>query len=156
MFQSKSTLSSCLSAKELLARNRLDIWSLSDCNGTWTHNHLVHKPTLKHLAKLASLAIWFSVCLWTKRLWGSSPTAVTCYWLARQIENRSCGTGSVLGKVGVCIPLNGNFFYKRMKKEFILTWKRKYIKYQTQKTTSCSQAAIKTLTQGMNKLTGTS
>ena len=27
--------------------------SISDCNGTWTHNHLVRKGTLKHLAKLA-------------------------------------------------------------------------------------------------------
>ena len=26
---------------------------LSDCNGTRTHNHLVHKRTLNHLAKLA-------------------------------------------------------------------------------------------------------
>ena len=39
---------------------------------------------------------------------GLSPVAVTCYWLARQIENRSCGTGSILGRVGVCIPFNGN------------------------------------------------
>ena len=27
--------------------------SLSDCNGTRTHNHLVRKLTLNHLAKLA-------------------------------------------------------------------------------------------------------
>ena len=39
--------------KELHARNRYDIWSLSDCNGTWTHNHLVCKRTLNHLVKLA-------------------------------------------------------------------------------------------------------
>ena len=26
---------------------------LGDCNGTRTHNHLVHKRTLNHLAKLA-------------------------------------------------------------------------------------------------------
>ena len=35
----------------------------SDCNGTRTHNHLVHKRTLNHLAKLASLAKWLSVRL---------------------------------------------------------------------------------------------
>ena len=34
--------------------------SLSDCNGTRTHNHLVHKQTLNHLGKM-----------------GSSPLAVT-------------------------------------------------------------------------------
>ena len=34
-----------------------------DCNWTRTHNHLVHKWTLNHLAKLAVL------CLWTKWLW---------------------------------------------------------------------------------------
>ena len=39
-FQSESTLYSCLNVKELLARNRRDIWSLSDSSGIWTHNHL--------------------------------------------------------------------------------------------------------------------
>ena len=29
------------------------VYSLSDCNWTLTHNHLVHKRTLNHLAKLA-------------------------------------------------------------------------------------------------------
>ena len=52
-FQSKSTLHSCLNVKELLARSRGKIWSLSDCNWTRTHNHLVRKRTLSHLAKLA-------------------------------------------------------------------------------------------------------
>ena len=28
------------------------VWSFSDCNGIQTHNQLVHKETLKHLAKL--------------------------------------------------------------------------------------------------------
>ena len=56
-FQSKSTLYICLNVKELLARNRLDIWSLSDCNGTRTHNHFVCKWKLNHLANLAT---WLS------------------------------------------------------------------------------------------------
>ena len=56
-------------ANELLARNRGVIWSLSKCNKTRTHNHLVRKQTLKHLAKIASLAKCLSVCLWTKCLW---------------------------------------------------------------------------------------
>ena len=43
--------------------------SLSDGNRTWTHNHLVRQQTLNHLAKLASLAKWLSVCLQTKWLW---------------------------------------------------------------------------------------
>ena len=71
-FQSESTLYSCLNVKELLARSRREIWNLSDCNWTRTHNHLVHKRTLNHiakLAKLASLAKWLSVRLWTKWLW---------------------------------------------------------------------------------------
>ena len=33
----------------LFARNRSNIWSLSDCNGTRTHNHLVRKRTLNQL-----------------------------------------------------------------------------------------------------------
>ena len=42
-----------MSVKELLAQSRWEIWSLSDCNWTQTHNHLVCKWTLNHLAKLA-------------------------------------------------------------------------------------------------------
>ena len=34
---------------EFRARNRCDIWSLSDSNGIRTHNHLVRKRTLNHL-----------------------------------------------------------------------------------------------------------
>ena len=56
-FQSESTLYSCLNAKEVLARNSCHIGSLSDCKGTRTHNHLLRKRTLNHLAKLAK---WLS------------------------------------------------------------------------------------------------
>ena len=41
-FQSESTLYSFLNVKELLARNRHKIWSLSDCNWTRTQNHWYH------------------------------------------------------------------------------------------------------------------
>ena len=58
-FQSESTIYSCLNVKELLARSRLEIWNLSDCNWTRTHNHLVHKRTLNHLAKLAFFFLFF-------------------------------------------------------------------------------------------------
>ena len=68
-FQSGSTLSSCLNVNELLAQNKHNIWSLSDCNRTRTHNHLICKWTLNHSAKRASLATWLTVCLWTKLLW---------------------------------------------------------------------------------------
>ena len=57
-FQSESTLSSCLNVKELLARNRCKILSLNDWNETRIHNHLVHKWTLNHLAKLVK---WLSM-----------------------------------------------------------------------------------------------
>ena len=53
VFQSESILYSCLNVKYLLAQNRREIWSLSDCNGTRTYKHLVSKQTLNHLAKLA-------------------------------------------------------------------------------------------------------
>ena len=49
--QSESTLYSCLNVKELLARNRRDIWSLSGSNGVRSHNHLVCKWTLNHLTE---------------------------------------------------------------------------------------------------------
>ena len=47
--------------------------SLSDSNGIRTHNHLVCKQTLNHLAKLASLAKWLSIRLRTKWLWVRIP-----------------------------------------------------------------------------------
>ena len=50
-FQNESTLYSSLNIKELLARNRREIWCLSDCNGTRTHKQLVRKRTLNHLVK---------------------------------------------------------------------------------------------------------
>ena len=59
-FQSESTLYSCLNVKELLARNTRDIWGLSDCNGTRTHNHLVRKRTFNHLGKLAKCTVQIS------------------------------------------------------------------------------------------------
>ena len=65
-FPSESTLYSCLNVKELLARSRCKIWSISDCNLTWTQNQLVCKWTLNHLAKLAK---WLSVSLRTKWFW---------------------------------------------------------------------------------------
>ena len=71
-FQGESTLYSCLNLKEFLARSRREIWSLSDCNWTRTHNHLVHRQTINYLAKLtklASLVEWLSVRLWTMWLW---------------------------------------------------------------------------------------
>ena len=55
---SRTTLCSCLNFKELLARNRRDILSLSECNGIRTHNHLVHKRTLNHLT---NWPVWLNV-----------------------------------------------------------------------------------------------
>ena len=59
----------CLNVKELLTWSRRHISSLRDSNVIQTHNHLAHKRTLNHLAKLACLAKWLSVCLQTKWLW---------------------------------------------------------------------------------------
>ena len=68
--QSESTLYSCLNAKEPLAPNRRDIWSLSDSNSTRTHNHLVHKQTFKHSPKLAKwLSCVVSTCLYVAFDW---------------------------------------------------------------------------------------
>ena len=61
-FQSESTLYSYLNVKELLACSKCKIWSLSDYDRTQTHNHLAHKRTLNHLAKLAK---WLSCAVST-------------------------------------------------------------------------------------------
>ena len=72
-FQSESTSYSYLNVKELLTRNRRDIWSSSDCNGTPIYNQLVRKRTPNYLAKLASLAKWLSFRLRIKWLWVRVP-----------------------------------------------------------------------------------
>ena len=65
-FQRKSTLYSCLNIKEVLARNRHEIWSLSDSNWTRTQNHLVRKRTLNH---------WEILIDSLERYWGSEVPA---------------------------------------------------------------------------------
>ena len=67
-FQSDSTLYSCLNVKDLLARNRRDIWSLSDCSGTRTQNNLVRKGTLNHLTKLAKVFVYKLTAKLTNKL----------------------------------------------------------------------------------------
>ena len=55
-------------------RNKLKYFlSLSDCNWIRSHNQLVHKRPLSHLAKLAYLAKWLSDRLRTKCLWVQIP-----------------------------------------------------------------------------------
>ena len=51
---------------------------LSDCNGTRTHNHLVGKRILNHLAKLAK---WLS-CFVTTYLYGT----FDCMFLSYQVR----------------------------------------------------------------------
>ena len=66
-FQSESTLYSCLNVKELFARSRREIWSLSDCNWTRTQKDLLCKWTLN---QLTSSAKWLSAHLRTYWFWG--------------------------------------------------------------------------------------
>ena len=63
----------CLNVKELLARSRRHIWSLSDRNRIRTHNDLVRKRTSGLMSKMASLTKWLSVRLRTKWLWVRIP-----------------------------------------------------------------------------------
>ena len=68
----------CLNVKELFARNRHDIWSLSDSNGIRTHNHLVRKRKLNHLAKLVK---WLS-CVVSAYLYGAGKSLQSINWVA--------------------------------------------------------------------------
>ena len=52
----------CMNVRELLAQCRRHVWSSSDSNEIRTHNHLVPKRTLNHLAKLAK---WWSCAVST-------------------------------------------------------------------------------------------
>ena len=51
--QSEYTIYTSLNVTKIPAWNRCDIWSLNDCNGIRTHNHLLCKRTLNNLVKLA-------------------------------------------------------------------------------------------------------
>ena len=59
-FQSVFTLYSYLNDKELLARNRQHICSLSESNETQTHNQLVRKRTLNHVWTVFSFSLFLS------------------------------------------------------------------------------------------------
>ena len=48
----------CMNVTELIVRSRHHIWSLSDISEIRTHNHLVRKRTLNHLAKPAKWLSW--------------------------------------------------------------------------------------------------
>ena len=50
----------CLNVKKFLARYKSHIWTLSDINGIWTHNHLVCKRKLR-MAKWLSQMIDFII-----------------------------------------------------------------------------------------------
>ena len=52
-FQSEFTLYKCLNVNEILPQSKRQFWILNGCNCTRTHNLLVHKQTLNHLAKPA-------------------------------------------------------------------------------------------------------
>ena len=74
----------CLNVKELLARNRCHIWSLSNNSEIWTHNHLICKRTLNCLAKLAK---WLS-CDMSTYLYGASDY-VCCYHVTYEFQSES-------------------------------------------------------------------
>ena len=52
-FQIQSTFYSCLNVKELFPQKKHDIWYLSYCNVTRTHNHLPDKQTPNYIAQQA-------------------------------------------------------------------------------------------------------
>ena len=79
-FKNESTLYSCLNFKKFIVRNRRDIWSLSDSSWIRTHNQLVRKQTLNHLAKLAK---WLNcvVSIYMYCAFDGEYLYVLCIWL---------------------------------------------------------------------------
>ena len=80
----------CVNVKELLARSRCHNWSLSDSQEVRTHNHLVRKRTLNHLAKLAK---WLS-CVVNSYLYGAFDSMLlSCHvkmteWLSVRLRTK--------------------------------------------------------------------
>ena len=71
----------CLNVKELLARSRRHIWSLSDSNVIRTHNNLIRKETLNHfnqcgftLKLVRDMIITYSQMHHTHNIWPISIT----------------------------------------------------------------------------------
>ena len=92
------SLYSCLNIKELLAQNRHNIWSLNDFNGTQTHNHLVCKQKLNHLAKLAK---WLSCVVSTYLYSALDCMFLSCHlciseWILSLSPHRQTTTGYLL------------------------------------------------------------
>ena len=74
----------CLNVTELLARSRCNIWSLSDSNETWTHNHLLHKKTLNHFTKLVK---WLSYVVSTYLYQAIDCLLLSCHvWVSEWIH----------------------------------------------------------------------
>ena len=100
-FQSESTICSCLNVKELLARSRHKILSLSDSNWTRTQNHLVCKWTLNHsrLAKCQGTHClkqarhlkfkWLMQCSYLKRICNIIRTYSQMHWVYKNSQYSS-------------------------------------------------------------------
>ena len=74
----------CLNVKALLAWSRCHIWSLSDSNTIWTHNHLVRKQTFNHLAKWAK---WLSCVVITYQYGVFDCMLFSCHvWVSERIH----------------------------------------------------------------------
>ena len=79
-----------------MSRNSLleaEIWRLSDCNWTWTQNHLVVNWTLNHLAKLEKKMLFLSNHIYTwdlkealGNLWAKSSLNAVIY-IMRKIQS---------------------------------------------------------------------
>ena len=89
-----------LSETATTKRSQRDYWT--DCNWTRTHNHLFHKQTINHLAKLAirlscvvstvhlTVCIWIYDyltvwCIWLYRVWIHSEM---CTWHGKYIQSK--------------------------------------------------------------------
>ena len=84
-----------MNVKELLARSRRHMWSLSDSSVIRTHKYLVRKRTLNHLAKLAVFVYKLSGCGLESRCYHLN----SCYIaLETSLEE------FILGKVGHLRP----------------------------------------------------
>ena len=106
VFQSESLLYSCLNVKERLAQNRRNIWSLSVSDGNRTHNHLVCKQTLNHLAKLGIWLVWLNRWVFVCEISGCGWESRCCHlirislvmhgWLFKDIDIASLETLAML------------------------------------------------------------
>ena len=117
-FQSEPTFYSCLNVKELLAQNRCEMWSVSGCSWTRTHNHLVRKWTLNQAIALTKVTIFDFLLIFAKKMLTLAKLKKHWYWKAYFLWLHICVNLRTKFQVS-SIDRGGNFTIPHLKSSLL-------------------------------------